>query len=420
MSADKEIQVITCPKCGAEIDVDAILRHQVEEELRANFQSQIAKEKQKYDEKSAELAKEQVDLEEKKRDLQETISAGVKKQLQAEKQKYEEQIRKSVAEENAEATKSLQEELARKSEQVKELNKAKTEISRLIREKDELKDSIEAESQNKMNQILKEEKEKIQKAAEVNVELRLSEKENLIEQLRLQLRDAQRKAEQGSIQAQGEAQELAIEEWLKDTFPLDSIEEIKKGARGADCLHIVNTRTHQNVGKIYYESKRTKDFQPNWIPKFKEDLRANGANIGVIVTEAMPKDMTRMGLKDGIWICNFDEFKGLSAVLRDSVVQISNAIVSQENKGDKMSMLYDYLTSNEFKLQIEAIVEGFTQLQTDLNSERRAMESAWKKREKQIEKVLLSTTHMYSSIKGIAGSAVQSVTQLEFSSPKNE
>jgi len=120
-----------------------------------------------------------------------------------------------------------------------------------------------------------------------------------------------------------------------------------------------------------------------------------------------------LGLRDGVWVCSFDEFKGLCVVLRESIVQISNAVVTQENKGDKMGMLYDFLTSNEFRLQIEAIVEGFTQMKSDLESEKRSMQGIWKKREKQIDKVLLNTNHMYSSIKGIAGNAIQSVALLE-------
>jgi hypothetical protein len=215
------------------------------------------------------------------------------------------------------------------------------------------------------------------------------------------------------MQLQGEVQELAIEEWLADNFPLDSISEIKKGARGADCLQTVNTREQQNCGTIYYESKRTKDFQPAWIEKFKNDIRDKNANIGVLVTEVMPKEMKRMGLKDGIWICTFEEFKALSNVLRQSVIKLSNAIIAQENKGDKMAMLYDFLTSNEFKLQMEGIVEGFTQMNADLQKEKNAMKRIWKQREKQIEKVIDNTINMYGSIKGIAGNAIQSIHTLE-------
>ena len=223
----------------------------------------------------------------------------------------------------------------------------------------------------------------------------------------------QRKQEQRSMQTQGEVQELAIEEWLAAQFPLDDIQEIKKGERGADCLQVVHTRSRPNCGTIYYESKRTKSFQPTWIEKFKADIQDRNANIGVLVTEVMPPDMDRLGLRDGIWVCSFDEFKGLCTVLRESIVQISSAIVTQENKGDKMGMLYDYLTSNEFQMQIEGIVEGFVQMKSDLESEQRSMRGIWKKREKQIEKVLLNTTGMYGSIKGIAGSAVRAIPLLE-------
>jgi hypothetical protein len=164
---------------------------------------------------------------------------------------------------------------------------------------------------------------------------------------------------------------------------------------------------------IYYESKRTRDFQPTWIEKFKADIRDRGAHIGVLVTEVMPSDMNRMGLKEGIWICNYEEFKGLCAVLRQSIVQLSSAVSSQENKGDKMHMLYDFLTSNTFRMQIEAIVEGFSQMKSDLDSEKRSMQRIWKQREKQIEKVVINTVDMYASIKGIAGNAIQSVKALE-------
>jgi hypothetical protein len=222
-----------------------------------------------------------------------------------------------------------------------------------------------------------------------------------------------RKQEQGSMQLQGEVQELAIEEWLQAQFPLDSIEEIKKGARGGDCIQTVNTFSQQNCGKIYYESKRTKDFQGSWIEKFKADMREKGADIGVLVTEAMPSDMQRMGLRDGVWVCSYEEFKGLCGVLRESIIQVSSAIGSQVNKGDKMQLLYEYLTSNSFRMQVEAIVEGFSSMKSALESEKRAMQRIWKEREKQIEKVINNTIDMHASIRGIAGNAIQAVKALE-------
>ena len=142
-------------------------------------------------------------------------------------------------------------------------------------------------------------------------------------------------------------------------------------------------------------------------------MREKGADIGVIVTDAMPSEMQRMGLYEGVWICTFEEFKGLSAVLREQLIRIHHVLVTQENKSDKMSLLYHFLTSNEFKMQIEAIVEAFSTMQSDLDSEKRAMQKIWKQREKQIEKVLNNTINMYSSIKGIAGNAVANIKALE-------
>lgn len=404
---------IRCPNCGTEIDVNEILYHQLEADLKKRFSLELETEKKKFSERYAEIEKEKERLEKEKQSIEKQIQERVQKTLKPERQRLEKELAEKIREEQNEQLKALEKELTEKSTQLKEFNRAKAEIARLQREKDELKEAVEAEAEKKLNDRIREEREKIRKSEEERMGLKISEREHLIEQLKKQLQEAQRKADQGSMQLQGEVQELAIEEWLANSFPLDTIAEIKKGARGGDCLQLVNTRSRKNCGAIYYESKRTKEFQPSWIEKFKEDMRDKGANIGVIVTDAMPRDMERMGLKDGVWICGFEEFKGLCLVLRESIIQISNAVASQENKGDKMAMLYDYLTSNEFKLQIEAIVEGFSQMSMDLESEKRAMTGIWKKREKQIQKVLLNTSFMYNSIKGIAGNAVQSIKMLE-------
>jgi len=411
---NQQTNKIECPNCGHKIDVNDILYHQVDGELKKKYSAELAREKDKYQDKLDSLNEERKKLEGEKKRQDEAVADAIKAGLKEEEKRLQAEIRARMEEEQSERIRSLQEELDQKSGQLKDFNKAKSEIERLKREKDELKGSIEAESEKKLSEMIGVEKERIRKNEEQKSQLRLSEKEKIIEQLSERLKEAQRKAEQGSSQLQGEVQEMAIEEWLSVNFPLDTIEEIKKGARGADCLQIVNTRTRQNCGTIYYESKRTKGFQPGWIEKFKNDIREKGADIGVLVTESMPGDMERMGLKDGIWVCTFEEFRSLCVVLRDSVIKLSNVVVTQENKGDKMGMIYDYLTGNEFRLQVEAIVEGFTQMQTDLESEKRAINSIWKKREKQIEKVLLNTNYMYSSVKGIAGSAIQSVPLLEF------
>lgn len=404
---------IKCPNCGTSIDVQDILANQLETEISRKYQTRLNEEKKKYDDEFERLNQAKEQFEQKKKQENELFQERLDKQLKEERKSMEEKLKLKFQEEQSEQFSALQKELNEKSEQVKELNRTKAEIEKLKREKSELKEQAEADAQKQLNETLMLEKEKIRKQEEDKNELRFKELQKQLEDQRKLTEEMKRKQEQGSMQLQGEVQELAIEEWLASQFPLDSIEEIKKGVRGGDCLQIVNTRTLQNCGVIYYESKRTKDFQPSWIEKFKADIRDKGANIGVLVTEVMPSDLERMGMKDGIWICNYDEFKGLCSVLRESIIQINMAVSSQENKGDKMHMLYDYLTSNTFRLQVEAIVEGFTQMRADLESEKRSMQSIWKKREKQIEKVTVSTIDMYGSIKGIAGNAIQPVKLLE-------
>ncbi|MBT3209830.1 MAG: DUF2130 domain-containing protein [Bacteroidetes bacterium] len=404
---------IKCPNCGTSIDVQDILAHQLEDEIKQKYQAQIAEEKKKYEAEQEKLKQEKLDFEQKKKQENELFQERFDKKLKEEKSLMEKKLKDKLLEEQSEQFQVFQKELNEKSEQIKELNRTKAEIEKLKREKSELKEATEAEAQKKLNETLISEKEKIRKSEEEKNELRFKEMQIQLEAQKKLTEEMKRKQEQGSMQLQGEVQELAIEEWLAAQFPLDTIDEIKKGARGGDCLQTVNTRSIQNCGTIYYESKRTKDFQPSWIEKFKADIREKGANIGVLVTEVMPSDMDRMGLKDGIWICNYDEFKGLCAVIRESIVQLSTAISSQENKGDKMDMLYSFLTGNTFRMQVEAIVEGFTQMKSDLETEKRSMQRIWKQRDKQIEKVITNTIDMYGSIKGIAGNAIQTVKALE-------
>ena len=377
---DEQVTQINCPECGKNIDLNKAIASQFNDKL------------------------------------DERIQTGLKDG----RKEIEDAIKKKLAEEHAESDKVLKNELKEYSGKVKELNKTKADLSRLEREKDELKSKFEHAAEEKLNAKLAKQKRKIRKSMESESSLKISEYQHVIEQLNKQLKEAQRKAEQGSMQLQGEVQELAIEEWLKTEFPIDSIEEIKKGARGADCLQTVSTNTQLNCGTIYYESKRAKDFRPSWIEKFKTDIRDKNADIGVLVTQVMPSDMGHLGLRNGIWICSFEEFKGLATALRMSIIKTSNIMISQENKGEKMGMLYDYLTSNDFQLAMEALAEGFTQMKADLEFEKRAMQRIWGKREKQIEKVFLNANHMYGSVKGIAGSSLKSVELLDLPSDTEE
>lgn len=410
---NNETTQIHCPNCNHPIDVNDLLKHQIEDSIRKEFQSKASQQEKEIALKNEALERAKQEFESKKKMENELFAERLEKEKKQAEKEISEKLKIKLEEENKERIALMNKELTEKSEKLRELNKMEAEIAKLNREKLEMKEAIEAQLQKQLNEQLNLEKEKIKKVEEEKNELRVKELLKQLEDQKKLTEEMKRKQEQGSMQLQGEILELAIEEYLTQQFPLDTIEEIKKGANGADCVQIVNTRETQNCGTIYYESKRTKAFQPAWIEKFKNDIREKKANIGVLVTEVMPSDMERMGLKEGIWICTFDEFKGLSAVLRQSLIQMSQAVQAQENKGDKMGMLYDFLTSNEFRLQVEGIVEGFTQMQQDLIKEKNAMNRIWNQREKQIDKVIQNTIGMYGSIRGIAGNAVQQVKALE-------
>lgn len=404
----KEINHIKCPNCGHEFAATDAFREEVQKELNAKARDWQAKKEEEY------------------RKKEEAFQQQLSEALNVQKKAVEENLRKSIAGDFENKLKLLSESNRENEEKLKAARLKELEF---LKKEKEIKDK-EAELEITLQKKLQEERtqmsEQIRRQELEKIALKDKEAEMKIKELEKQLEDQKklaeemkRKAEQGSMQLQGEVLELAIEDWLRNNFPLDAIEEIKKGQRGADCLQVINTRTRSNCGSIYYESKRTKEFSAAWIEKFKGDMRDRNATFGVLVSEALPKGMERMGQKEGIWICSYEEFKGLCFVLRESVILVSETLSSQENKGEKMHMLYYFLTGSEFRMQVEAIVEGFSQMQSDLSSEKRAMEAIWKKREKQIHKVLLNTTHMYSAIKGIAGNAIGEIKSLELPAPED-
>lgn len=405
--------IIHCPKCGCEINVHHTLHAEIEQEVQNKFKMQYKEVNADFEAKKNEikLLQERVDAE--REAINNTIQQAVTDRLKLEKLTLEKSIRQLIDDEKSEQINAYQKQLNEKVQEVKAMNKLKAELERSNREKATLKEELEAENEIKLSRLLAEEKKRIKAESDSKSELRLHEREIVIQQLKDQLKIAQQKAEQGSMQLQGEAQEVAIEAYLKVQYPNDMVEEVKKGARGADCMQIVHNSMNVPVGGIYYESKRTKEFQPSWIEKFKQDLRQRNANFGVIVTDAYPKGMERMGIIKGVWICSYNEFKGLSFVLREATLLLYEASKNQDNKVTKMDFLYKFLTSNEFRLQVEGIVEGLAQFQNDLQKERRSIESIWKQREKNIQAVLLNTIHMYSSIRSIAGSAIPAIKQLE-------
>jgi hypothetical protein len=404
---------INCPNCNHPIDVQDVLSHQLEEKLRKEMNSAIQSERDGLQKQLKELEAARQQFNERKKEENRIFEERLQAKLREEKLAMEETLRKKISAEEQEQTDLLRKELNEKSEKVKELNRTKAQLEILSREKDELREKLEAEAQLKLNEKLRSEKERIIKEEETKSEMKFRELQKQLDDQKKLTEEMKRKQEQGSIQLQGEVQELAIEEYLKKTFPLDQIEEIKKGARGADCLQTVHERNAGDRGKIYYESKRTKDFNNEWLRKFKTDMKDRGADAGILVSEVLPAGINDVGLIDGIWVCTYQEFKNLSIIIRETIIRLAEVKTSQENKGDKMGMLYDFLTGSKFKMLVESIVEGLSGLETGLQQEKRAMHKIWNEREAQIKKALMGTIEVYGSFKGIAGSAVQSVETLE-------
>lgn len=409
--------IITCPNCNHQFEPGDSMRDEIEKELRGKM---VDWQKKKDEEFRLKETSFQQQLQAKDEENRKQIDAE-KKKLQ---QELQDTIRKSVAADFENQLKMLQQNAAENEEKLKEARKQQLEFlqkEQALKTREEelqltLQKQLMEEREKLKEQLQKEESEKIS-LKEQEYQLRLKELEKQLDDQKKLADEMRRKSEQGSMQLQGEVQELMLEELLQATFPFDKIEEVGKGVRGADCTQIVRNQFGNEAGKIIYESKRTKDFSNEWIEKLKADMRTLGADVAVIVTQAFPKDMDRFGEKDGVYICSFAEVRSVALLLRNALLKIADAKKSQDNKGDKMHMLYDYLTGSEFSEQWKAIREGFMSMKLSIQRERDAMEKLWKAREKQLEKVLLNAAHIKGSVEGIAGADAINLNLLEDTDP---
>lgn len=409
--------IITCPNCNHQFEPGDSMRDEIEKELRGKM---VDWQKKKDEEFRLKETSFQQQLQAKDEENRKQIDAE-KKKLQ---QELQDTIRKSVAADFENQLKMLQQNAAENEEKLKEARKQQLEFlqkEQALKTREEelqltLQKQLMEEREKLKEQLQKEESEKIS-LKEQEYQLRLKELEKQLDDQKKLAEEMRRKSEQGSMQLQGEVQELMLEELLQATFPFDKIEEVGKGVRGADCTQTVRNQFGNEAGKIIYESKRTKDFSNEWIEKLKADMRTLGADVAVIVTQAFPKDMDRFGEKDGVYICSFAEVRSVALLLRNALLKIADAKKSQDNKGDKMHMLYDYLTGSEFSEQWKAIREGFMSMKLSIQRERDAMEKLWKAREKQLEKVLLNAAHIKGSVEGIAGADAINLNLLEDTDP---
>ena len=422
---------IKCPNCSHAFDVEEVLSSDVEQKLKQQYEKKLQQSLTQIDAERRKLEVQQNEFDEKRKKQNEIFQerlqqerVKMEQQALAEKEKLQtelqQQIRKSIAQDYENKLRILQESDRDKDEKLKTAQQKELAFLRREKELEAKENELELEVQKKLLQ----EKRALQDQLRRDEEQRLAMKEEehlfKMKDLQLQLEEQKRlieemkkRAEQGSMQRQGEVQELLLEEILKDHFPFDVIGEVGKGVEGADCIQTVRNHLGQDCGKIIFESKRTKTFQQSWIEKLKTDMRNRGADVAIIVTQAYPKDFKCFGELEGVWICSFSEVLALTTAMRHTIIRIAETKRGEENKGEKMQMLYDYLTGNEFRQQMETIVEGFSAMKLSIDRERLQMEKLWKEREKQLQKVLLSTAGMYGSIKGIAGASVGNIALLE-------
>lgn len=395
--------VIKCPNCAHEFPLEQAMSEEYKKDLREQM---LVYKKQKDDETEKKEALWQKKLEEAERTQ--------RLQLEKEKQKYREEVesslRKSITSDFENKLSLLERSDLETQEKLKEARRKELEYLRKEKDIKTREEELEITVQRK----LLDERQRITEDVKKSEQLKNDQKENAymfkLKELEKQL-DAQkklaeemkRKAEQGSMQLQGEVQELALEELLRSTFPFDLITEVGKGIKGADCIQTIRNSIGQECGTIIYESKRRQNFSNEWIDKLKSDMRNQKADIAVIVTSVMPKEMDCFGLKEGVWICSFSEVKAMAGVLRDGVIRVYNSAKKHENKGDKINMLYDYLTSNEFSEKWKAMREGFKSMYDSIQKERDVMEKLWASRKKQLEKILYNSNDIKGSIEGISG-----------------
>ena len=416
---------IICPNCQHEFDLSNSMRDVLEKELRGKMIGWQKKKEEEFTSKTAaleqalqaqkaagdKLLQQQKQASEKALHEQQQAAQQL---LEAEKQKIstqiEAQLRKQLAGDFENQLRMMQQTNLENEEKLKAARQRELDFLRKEHELKTKEEELELELQrkllderNKLSESIRKEEADKNALKDTEHQMQLREWQIKFEQQQKLAEEMRRKAEQGLTQRQGEAQEIELEELLRSAFPYDEISEVGKGVRGADCIQTVRNKFGQDCGRIIYESKRTTNFTVEWIEKLKADMRSQGADVAVIVTQAMPKDMDRFGERDGVWICSFVEVKGVVSLLRDGIVRISAAMKTQDNRGDKMQMLYDYLTSNEFGEQWKAVREGFLSMRLSIQRERDAMEKLWKTREKQLEKVLLNMVHIKGSVEGIAG-----------------
>jgi len=395
---------IKCPKCGEIIRLSQAISKDIEAEIR-----------RKYEEQSE---KKELEFKEKIRTENEVRENEFKEKLKREKKILEDKLKREMADENKLEISDLKSELEDKKKRLEESEKQELELRIKHRELEEREKKFELEMNRKLDNERQQIEDKIARNLEDNHRLKDAEKDKQLTDMRRQIEDLKRKAEQGSQKIQGEVLEVELEQSLKNEFPFDDIDSVSSGVKGADIVQTVKTQAGRECGKILWETKRTRTWSDEWIQKLKDDQRSAKADLAVIVSEALPKGFHHFRQIETVWVTDIPSAISLALALRTLLIQINRTRETQTGKEEKKEVIYNYLTGLEFRNRVQAIMEAFIAMKKDLDSERRAMEGIWAKRDKQIEKVVLNIAGMRGDLEGIVGASLPSIKLLEL--PSNE
>lgn len=414
---------ITCPNCKTEIKLNESLAAPLLEATRKQFEqklaqkdSDIATREQAMREKEKQLTDAQIKLNEQVADRVEQQLKTDRARISAEEAKKAKQASATDLEQKAREVSDLQEALQKNNEKLAEAQQAQAELIKKQRELDDAKRELELTVQKRVQEGLNETRDQAKREAEDGMKLKLQEKDLAMQSMQKKIEELKQKAEQGSQQLQGEVQELELENMLRTKFPFDSIEPVPKGEFGGDALQRVVSPGGQASGTILWESKRTRNWSDAWLVKLRDDQRTAKAEIAVIVSQVLPKGVETFDIVDGIWVTNPRAALPVATILRQSLMEIALARQAGEGQQTKTEMIYQYLTGPRFRHRVEAIVEAFSSMQNDLNSEKKAIQKQWAKRQTQIENVMQSTVGMYGDLQGIAGKSLQEIEGLEMKS----
>jgi len=411
---------IICPNCHTEIKLTESLAAPLIESTRRQFEQQLAQKDDDITRREQAMREREQQLAERRSKLDEQVASQVETQLKTDRARI-------AAEESRKARLALSTDLEEKARELVDLQgllktrdaklaEAQKEQAVLIRKQRELEDArreMDVTIEKRVNESLATTRDQARKEAEEEQKLKVAEKEMTIAAMQKQIADLKRRAEQGSQQLQGEALELELESLLSSEFPFDTIAPVAKGEFGGDVVQRVTGANGQHSGTILWESKRTKHWSDGWLPKLREDQRTAKAEIAVIVSQALPKDVEMFATIDGVWVAHPRVMLPVAVILRQSLIEVSLARQAGEGQQTKTEMIYQYLTGPRFRQRVEAIVEAFSTMQGDLDKERKAIMKQWAKREEQIIRVMQATVGMYGDLQGIAGKTLQEIEGLD-------